>query len=52
MAEMSDYDLLIWLVVITAVLFVIGEIQNIITMHRTMKVYELTRKEDEADPSH
>ena len=48
---MSDYDLLIWLVVITAVLFVIGEIQNIITMRRTMKVYELTRKDDETAPS-
>ena len=47
---MSDYDLLIWLVVITAVLFVIVEIQNIITMRRIMKVYELTRKDNETAP--
>ena len=49
---MSDYDLLIWLVVIAAVLFIIGEVQSIITLRQMAKVNDLTRKEDEADPSH
>ena len=50
MAEVNDHDLLIWLIVITTFLFIVGEVQNIITLRRTMKVYELIKDENETDP--
>lgn len=48
---MSDYDALLWGIGVVIILFIVGEVQSIITLRRTMEVYELTRKEDEADPS-
>lgn len=50
MAEVNDHDLLICLIVIAAFLFIVGEVQNIVTLRRTMKVYELTKDENETDP--
>ena len=47
---MSDYDLLMWLIVIAAALFITGEVQSIITLRQTAKVYDLTRKDDETYP--
>ena len=47
---MSDYDALLWGIGVVIILFIVGEVQNIITLRRTMKVYELTKDENETDP--
>lgn len=50
MAEVNDVDFLLWSIGVVIVLFIVGEVQNIITLRRTMKVYELTKDENETDP--
>ena len=50
MAEVNDVDFLLWSIGVVVVLFIVGEVQSIITLRRTMKVYELAKDENETDP--